>query len=40
MFEYMKEIIGITPKFKRGDIYQMIKDKKILDVGLKEIILY
>ena len=35
-----KEITGISPEFKWGELYQMIRDQKILDAGLEEMIIY
>ena len=39
-FEDTKAIMGISPEFKSGELYQMIRDQKIPDAGLKEMVLY
>ena len=40
IFEDTKSITGISPKFKWGELYQMIRDHDIFDVGLEEMVLY
>ena len=39
-FEDTKEITGISPKFKWGELYEMIRDQYIPDASLKEMVLY
>ena len=39
-FKDKKEITGIAPEFKWGELYQMIRDHDILDVGLEDMVLY
>ena len=39
-FEDTKEITGIAPEFKWGELYQMIRDQNIPDDGIEEIVLY
>ena len=39
-FEDTKAITGAAPEFRWGDLYQMIRDRNIPDVGLKEMFLY
>ena len=39
-YEDTKAIIGVSPEFKWGELYQMIRDQNIPDVGLEEIIIY
>ena len=38
-FKDTKAIIGFSPEFKWGELYQMIRDQNIPDVGLKEMII-
>ena len=40
IYEYTKVVIGGEPEFKRGQIYPMIKNQKVPDVGLEDIPLY
>ena len=39
-FEDTKAITRVAPEFKWGELYQMIKDQNMPDVGLKEMIIY
>ena len=39
-YEDTKDITGVSPKFKWGELYQMIRDRYIPDVGLEEMFLY
>ena len=40
IYEDTKEITGVEPEFKWGQIYHMIKDHTVPDVGLEDISLY
>ena len=40
IYEDTKAVTGVEPEFKWGQIYQMIKDQTVLDVGLENIPLY
>ena len=40
IFEDTKAITGIAPEFKKGELYQMIRDQDIPDAGLEEMVLY
>ena len=40
VYEDSKAVTGAEPDFKWGQIYPMIKDQKVLDVGFEDIPLY
>ena len=40
IYEDTESVTGVEQEFKWGKIYQMIKDKTVLDVGLEDIALY
>ena len=39
-FEDTKSITRVSPEFKWGEIYQMIRDQNVPDVGFEEMSLY
>ena len=40
ILEDTKEFTGISPKFKWGGLYQMMRDQEIPDTSLEEMVLY
>ena len=40
IYKYTKYFTGIEPEFRWGQIYQMIKDHNIPDVGLEDFPIY
>ena len=40
IYEDMKVVTGVEPKFKLGQTYEMIKDQTIPDAGLEDISLH
>ena len=40
VYEDTKTVTGVEPEFKWGQIYHIIKDQRIIDVGLEDISLY
>ena len=40
IYEGTKDFNGVQPKFRWGQIYQMIKDQAVPDMGLEDIPIY
>ena len=40
IYEYTKDIMGIEPEYKWGEIYRMITNRNILDTGLEDLLIY